>query len=283
MSDKADLYKEQRKFIDDKFLRAVNDSLENADTDADREDAKEILDAIEANQTEDLLEKYYSEYKAEKLNSSPGGKRKSFKKIFHERIWELVDSFYSVKIGPNGPKKKYSSEDGLKDRVRELVDEFEPQTKRQLIPRLVQVIIQVEILEQKIEELRSGSEFLIYHYFKHLLERQETVKNQKTGKDKVFSSNNQCMKECLDEVLNAGLVNKPLSKLTYTKFCRLIKKKYPTPPVLQKARLSKEEKMQSAADQKADREALARNEWAPTTLRAFFEKALKVHIKDLPK
>ena len=86
----------------------------------------------------------------------------------------------------------------------------------------------------------------------------------------------------MNEILSAGAVDKIISKKIYARFCNLVKKKYPTPPYVQKPRLSREEKRQDPAIQAVDREALKRNEWAPTTLRTFFEKALKIRITDLP-
>ena len=107
------------------------------------------------------------------------------------------------------------------------------------------------------------------------------MSNHRAGKDKKFSNNNQCMQECLDEVLNSGSPEKELSKRVYSRFCRLVKDRYPTPPFVQKIKQSAYEKSQREELQKIDFEALERKEWAPTTLRAFFEKALKIKIADL--
>ena len=86
----------------------------------------------------------------------------------------------------------------------------------------------------------------------------------------------------MDEVLDAGSEHKQLTKATYRKFHRLVTKKYPIPPVIQKFRQSRDEKLQDPEIQKADLEAAQRNEWAPTTTRNFFEKTLDIKIRDLP-
>ncbi len=57
---------------------------------------------------------------------------------------------------------------------------------------------------------------------------------------------------------------------------------YPTPPYVQKPHQSKAENLQNKETQEADLEAIKRNKWAPSTLRNFFEKKLKVKVTDLP-
>ena len=210
------------------------------------------------------------------------GRQTNTQKINEKKLNYLLSATRSY-LGEQNKSLKSINKDSKAAWIKKEKANLAKLTNNQLIEELARLTFDFESLKQELTALRDERSYLSKLFMSTLLGRQETVKNQKTGKDKVFLSNNQCLKECLDEVLNGGLQNKPLSKLTYTKFCRLVKKKYPTPPVLQKARLSKEERMQSAADQKADREALARNEWPPTTLRTFFEKALKVQIKNLPK
>jgi hypothetical protein len=281
MTSNADLYKEQKKYIKDMFLGVVHEYLQKSLSNEERDRAMEMLTAIEIEKLDGLMEEYYNDYQAKKLIEKPDGKRQDFRKIFHEKIWGLVDSTYSIKLDANKPKNKYATKEGIEARATELESKFCRQTKKQLIQELVRETIRVEILKQEVEELCSGNQFLTYHYFKDLLKRKETVKNQKSGKDKVFSNNNQCMQECLDEVLKAGSAEKDISKKVYRRFCKLVEKRYPTPPFVQKIRQSAYEKSQREELQKIDSEALERKEWAPTTLRAFFEKTLKIKIANL--
>jgi hypothetical protein len=277
----TDLYEEQQQFLKEELLQMLENGLKKDVSQEMRTRLEEMRTALETEQYEAQMEKLHEEYQTEKKIKKPTSKRQSFREIFSEKIMSLVDCVYAIRSDTERPKKKYKSEDKLKTRVEELVDKFYPQTKRQLIPQLVEATVRVELLTQEVDELKAAHKFLTYHYFRDLLKRREAVNNQKTGKDKIFSDNNQCMQECLDEVLNAGSADKEITKLVYLRFCRLVKKKFPNPPFLQKQRLNREEKKQDLKTQEANREALQRNEWAPTTLRNFFENSLKVKIADL--
>ncbi len=228
-----------------------------------------------------LIYEEYKIYEAVKTNSKPSSKRQSFEEIYIEKVGGLFESLYAIRTDAKLPKEKYKSKDAIEDRVTELVDKFSPLTQSELVTVLVGETVKIELLNQEVEELRATNKFLTYHFEGELSKREAAVSNQTAGKDKKFSNNNQCMRECLDEVLNSGSPEKELSKRDYSQFCRLVKKKYPTPPFVQKIRQSAYEKSQREELQKIDFEALERKEWAPTTLRAFFEKALKIKIVDL--
>jgi hypothetical protein len=135
---------------------------------------------------------------------------------------------------------------------------------------------------QDREALHAENSYLTNFLKDYLRKRTQSVTNQKTGKDKVYSNNNQCMKECLIEIID-GLSTNQISKRTYRKFCNLVTRRYKRPPFVQKLRQSKEDKQQTQESIDMDLEALERNEWAPSTLRAFFEKTTKLKIADLPK
>jgi hypothetical protein len=210
------------------------------------------------------------------------GRQTNTQKINEKKLNYLISATRSYLGGQNNSLKSISKE--ARERWIEKVKANSAKlTNDQLLEKFANLTFDFECLKQDLAALRDEKSYLSKLFITTLSGRQKTVSAQTKKKDEKFAPNNACMQECLDEVLNSGLENKPLSKSTYTKFCRLVKKKYPTPPVLQQPRLSKAEKLQSAADQKADREALTRNEWAPITLRNFFEKTLKVKIKDLPK
>lgn len=228
-----------------------------------------------------MIYEEYKIYEIVKTNSKPSSKRRSFEELYIEKVGGLFKSLYAIRTDAKLPKEKYKSKDEIKDRVTELVDKFSPLTQSELVTQLVGATAKIELLNQEVEELRATNKFLAFHFEKELSTREVAVSNQKAGKDKKFSNNNQCMRECLDEVLNSGSPDKAISKHVYLRFCRRVKEKYPTPPFVQKIRQSAYEKSQCEELQKIDFEALERKEWAPTTLRAFFEKALKIKIADL--
>ena len=228
-----------------------------------------------------LIYEEYKIYEAVKTNSKPSSKRQSFEEIYIEKVGGLFESLYAIRTDAKLPKEKYKSKDAIEDRVIELVDKFRPLTQSDLVIQLVGATAKIELLNQEVEELRATNKFLTYHFEKDLSTREVAVSNQKAGKDKKFSNNNQCMRECLDQVLNSNSPGKEPSKRVYSRFCRLVKERYPTPPFVQKIRRSAYEKSQCEELQKIDSEALERKEWAPTTLRAFFEKTLQIKIADL--
>lgn len=281
MSPTDGQHDEQLQILKQEYLQEIEGELKKDISQEMRTRHEAMRTALRKNQYESMMRLIYKEHQAENASRKTSGKRRSFEEIYREKIRGLVESIFAIRTDATRPKERYKSKDVLEDRVRELVDKFSPLTQSELIPHLVGATVQVDILKQEIEELRAVSKFLIYHFNRDLSKRSAAVENQKAGKDKKFSDNNQCMQECLDEVLNSGSPGKELSKRVYTKFCRLLKERYPIPPFRQKPRLGSEEKKQDLETQTADREALQKYEWAETTLRNFFEKTLDVKIADL--
>ncbi|WP_114652613.1 hypothetical protein [Polynucleobacter necessarius] len=176
-----------------------------------------------------LIHEEYKAYKAGKTNAKPSGKRRSFGEIYAEKAGGLIESLYEMRTDAKRPKEKYKSNDAIEDRTTELADKFRPLTPSELVSHLVGATAKIELLSQEVDELRVVNKFLIHHFEKDLSTREAAVSNQKAGKDKKFSNNNQCMQECLDEVLNSGSPGKEPSKRVYTRFCRLVKEKHPNP------------------------------------------------------
>lgn len=285
MSPTDDQYEEELQLQGQKLLQVLESALKkdiNQETRTRLEAMRTALKEGDHESVMRLINEEYKIYKAIKTNTKSSSKRRSFEEIYCEKAGDLLESLYSIRTDPNRPKEKYKSKEAIEDRARELADKFRPLTQSELVLDLVWATAKIELLGQEVDELRAVNNYLINHFEKDLSKREATVTSQKTGKDKKYSGNNQCMQECLDEVLNSGSPQKELSKLVYTKFCRLVIKKYPTPPFVQKIRQSAYEKSQSEELQIIDSEALERKEWAPTTLRTFFEKALKIKIADLP-
>lgn len=284
MSPTGDQHEEQLQLQKQKLLEELENELKRNISQEKRTRLEATLTALNKDQHESVMRlicEEYMAYKTGKINVKPSSKRRSFEEIYAEKAGDLIESLYAIRMDPELPKEKYKSEDAIEDRVRELADKFCTLTQCELVSQLVGATAKIELLKQEIDELRSVNRYLIDHFEKDLSKREATVSRQKAGKDKKFSDNNQCMKECLDEVLNSGSPAKEPSKRDYRQFCRLLKDRYPTPPFRQKPRLDSEEKKQDLETQTADREALQKYEWAETTLRNFFEKTLNVNIADL--
>lgn len=281
MSLTAQQHEEQLQILKQEFLQEIESELKKDICQEMRTRLEAMRMALKKDQYESLINLIYEEHKTENENRKVSSKRQSFQEIYSEKVRGLVESIYSIRTDATRPKEKYKSKDIFDDRVRELVDKFFPLTQSELIPHLVAANVQIDLLQQEVDELKAVSKFLMHHFNSDLSNRMAAVKNQKTGKDKVFSGNNRCMKECLDEVLSKSSPDKEISKRVYRQFCRLLKERYPTPPFRQKPRLSSEEKKQDLETQTADREVLQKYEWAETTLRNFFEKTLNVNIADL--
>jgi hypothetical protein len=284
MSPTDDQHENELQLKKQKLLQALESGLEKDISQEMRTRREDMWTALKKDKYGYVMRLIYEEYKiykAVKTNSKPSSKRRSFEEIYIEKVGGLFESLYAIRTDAKLPKEKYKPKDAIEDRVTELLDKFRPLTQSELVIQLVGATAKIELLNQEVEELRGINKFLTYHFEKDLSAREATVSNQRAGKDKKFSNNNQCMQECLDEVLNSGSPEKELSKRVYSRFCRLVKDRYPTPPFVQKIRQSAYEKSQREELQKIDFEALERKEWAPTTLRAFFEKALKIKIADL--
>lgn len=282
MNSITDKYNAQQKIIKQELLEVIKSFLKKDLDEELRQVLEQMQNAVKTNQFGGVMEKIYEQYKTDILNTQPSGGRQNFSHIFLEKVMDLASIQHKLKTNPDNPLKKYSTEANIKVKIQELLDEFQQQKKSMLMARLAQATILVELLSNQVDHLNIENEFLRYNYVDNLLKKRKTVKNQTAGKAKVFSSNNQCLQECLDEVLGAGSTQKEISNKVYIRFLKLVTKKYPTPPFVQKPRLSREEKLQEPAIQAANREALKRNEWAPTTLRNFFEKTLKIKIAELP-
>lgn len=282
MNSITDKYNAQQKIIKQELLEMIQNLLKKDLDKESRQTLEEMRKAVKTNKFEGLNQKIYEQYNAQGWNIPPNSGRQNFSHIFIEKVMDLVSIQHKYQTDPDSPQQKYSSEANLKVKIKELLDEFEQQEKSMLMARLAQATILLELLSNEVDHLKFENKFLRFNYVDNLLKKRKTVKSQTAGKVKKFSTNNKCLEECLNEILSAGAVDKIISKKIYARFCNLVKKKYPTPPYVQKPRLSREEKRQDPAIQAVDREALKRNEWAPTTLRTFFEKALKIRITDLP-
>lgn len=208
------------------------------------------------------------------------GRQSNPQKINEKKLLLLASGTHAY-MDAGSAVKKYPSPESIKSQIKKIKATLNKYTKDEIAELYANSLIQIEFLDQKILALEGEKTYLRSKELDGLVKRKETVLNQTTGKNNLYAPNNARMQECLDQVLSAGSANKNLSKATFDKFCRLVKKKYPIPPVIPAPRLTAEEKLQDKKAQAADREALKRNDWPPTTLRHFFETALNVKISEL--
>lgn len=165
--------------------------------------------------------------------------------------------------------EEFSAEiDSLKKSKKEELSDLSKFTKEELRARLFTAEIGFQISKKYVSNLTTVISHLLKESYDARNKRLGSVKNQKDAKDKKFKSNNSFLLECLNKVSENG--DKAIKPSDFIKFRNLANKT--KPPFVQRPRRSKQDRMMSEEIQRLDAEALARNEWSPSTLRNFFEK-----------
>jgi NADH dehydrogenase/NADH:ubiquinone oxidoreductase subunit G len=214
------------------------------------------------------IEDYYALIaKFDKQISDParGKKRKDIK----EKYIEQEAKFIRVLEPLIARTPELNAEiDLLKKSKRAELSDLSKFTKEELRSKLFKAEIGAQISKQFVSNLTTVITHLLRESYNARNKRLGSVKNQKDAKDKKFKSNNSFLLDCLNQVTE---IDKRSAKPNdFIKFRNLaIKTK---PPYIQSTRRSKQDRMMSEEIQRLDAEALARNEWAPSTLRSFFEK-----------
>ena len=169
--------------------------------------------------------------------------------------------------------------DSLKKSKRKELSDLTKFTKEELRARVFKAEIGVHISQSFISSLASAMSHLAKESYEVRKRRLGSVKNQKDGKDKKYRSNNSLLMECLKQITENG--TKSAKTSDFIKFRNLVMKT--KPPFIQNPRRSKQDQMMSEEIQKIDAEAVARNEWAPSTIRNYFEKHTKVKASSVRK
>lgn len=204
MSPTDNQHEDELQLKKQKLLQALESELKKDISQEMRTRLEVVWTALKKDEYGYVMRLIYEEYKiyeTVKTNSKPSSKRQSFEEIYIEKVGGLFESLYAIRTDAKLPKEKYKSKDAIEDRVTELVDKFRPLTQSELVIQLAGATTKIELLNQEVEELRATNKFLTYHFEKDLSAREVAVSNQKAAKDKKFSNNHQCMRECLDEVL----------------------------------------------------------------------------------
>lgn len=270
---------------DKEIIRTIESLKRKLQEQQNSENLMNLLAAIEENKSVDLehiVADLAIDYKSGNFAIKPNKGRQSNTQKINEKQLEWLSTRTSIYINPNGPHQKYLKQGNLEKRLKTLTKKMNQFSKDELVFQFSHTIIELERLIQDTQAMDAENNFLRGFFKEYQSKRKKAVANQTAGLVKKYKSNNQCMQECLDDLLNQVSAGKTLSKNLYRKFCNLVVKRFPNPPVRQKFRQSRAEKLQDPLIQQADMEACQRNEWAPSTLRKYFEKTLNVKIVDLP-
>lgn len=141
-------------------------------------------------------------------------------------------------------------------------------TKEQLRHALIESEVKCESQRLDALEMKEAILFLLQHFYQTRFKHMTSTKNRELARNKKFKSNSDFLMECLNQIKID--LKRDLQATDFIKFRNLAMKF--KPPFIQKPRRSKQDRMISEEIQRLDAEALARNEWAPSTLRSFFEK-----------
>ena len=205
--------------------------------------------------------------KFDKQISDParGKKRKDIK----EKYVEQESAFLKVLEPLISTTPELTAEiNSLKKVKRTELSDLSKFSKEELRARVFKAEIQTQISKRFMSNLILVMEHLLKASYEAREKRLKSVVNQSGGKDKKFKSNNSFLLECLNKVTEQGSL--PVKPSDFIKFRNLAAKT--KPPFIQRPRRSKQDRMMSEEIQRLDAEALARNEWSPSTLRNFFEK-----------
>ena len=219
-----------------------------------------------------LIEKFETQI----TDPARGKKRKNIKEQYLEKeasLLKVLKPITSINLELN------SEIDSLKKSKRIELSDLSKFTKEELRARIFKAEIEVQISKYFVSNLIAVISHLLKASYDARSQRLGNVKNQAEGKDKKFKSNNSFLLECLNQL--TGLGNKSVKPSDFISFRNLANKT--KPPFIQKPRRSKQDRMMSEEIQRADAEALSRNEWAPSTLRNFFEKHTGVKPSSVKK
>lgn len=225
------------------------------------------------------VEEYYALIaKFDKQISDParGKKRKDIKEKFLEQEAVFLRILEPVMTSTPELTAEIKS---LKKSKRAELSELSKFTKEELRARLFKAEIGVQISKRFVSNLSAVVMHLLRASYDARHKRLGSVENQKDGKDKKYRSNNSLLMECLDQITENG--TRSVKASDFIKFRNLAMKT--KPPFIQNYRKLKQDRMMSDEIQRIDAEALARNEWAPSTLRNFFAKHTGVKPSSLRK
>lgn len=211
---------------------------------------------------------------------------KSNRKINRESIEEKFSKAHLMVLKN---KKKFLESKGMQvlhfDKQKreayklELIKDFSKLNHEELLDKCAEITLDMLMYQMTSRYLDAESNYLKKIFNESWTNRLNTVTKQKQGKDLTFKSNNEYLRHCLDQLTENG--TKAIKSTDFIRFSNLANKQ--PPPFIQKLRQTKAEKNQPEEIQRIDAEALARHEWAPTTLRNFFEKHTGVKPSSIRK
>lgn len=152
-------------------------------------------------------------------------------------------------------------------------------TKGELCKKIYELEVRLDFSKEFSKNLADSFGYLLTHFQETRFKKLKAVKHRTDKKNKKYEDNNGYLMKCLKEAIPESKTE--IDPNDFLKF-QAIAKKNP-PAFIQKTRRSKQDRMMSEEIQRLDAEALARNEWAPSTLRNFFEKHTGVKPSSIRK
>lgn len=132
---------------------------------------------------------------------------------------------------------------------------------------LAELLLEYHILKSEESRYLAEIRFLRNFFEDELQKKVKTSKSKQKGRNDVFEQNNKLLAECLNEALKGIDLIKPEH---FLKFSRLVNRKYPSPPLIPKPRLSEADRNQSDEGILITLDVSKRDSWPDSTLRKFF-------------
>jgi hypothetical protein len=195
--------------------------------------------------------------------------------LITEQIQKMTNDFDS-----EGSLYKLSTQKGLKELKEQVLSQYSRKTKEELIEIIFSQSGVLSINKQIMESLSQELRILRPYFYSSIETNYKSILNRQKERDKVFKSNNECLKQCYSTF--AKDLERPIKKQDYPAFKKFLLKLYPQ-PFIPEPRLTKKEKQQPKEIQSEDRDLKIRSSWSDATVRAAFEKFSGVKPTTLKK
>ena len=167
------------------------------------------------------------------------------------------------------PAIKYWNPHDKEKKISEIKSSLKELNLEDLQDALAELLLEYHILKSEESHYLAEIRFLRNFFEDALQKKVKTSLSKQNGRNNTFNVNNQALTECLDEALK-GIEN--IKPEHFLKFSRLVNRKYPSPPLIPKPRLSEADKNQSDESILITLDVSKRDSWPDSTLRKFFLK-----------
>jgi hypothetical protein len=208
------------------------------------------------------LKKLIDEFPPEKISRLPKYAQKALKDISE------VCLKMSTPFDPKGVLYRLETQEGKQELWNHVSKQCQGKTKEELIQIILNQTAFGSISKYLAICMAEELEILRAYFYKNSVQHFQTTLNRQIGKKTAFSSNKECLIDCYELLVKK--INRPIKNTDYLTFQDLVRKKYPKPPVIPKARLTAEEKKMTKDSQDKDRATKERNDWVNSTIRKTF-------------